>query len=162
MTMDDCMVMPNSDNSLLNLHTHGLMVSPYARQPATGQAVFGDRIFECTSSQSRQGHIVGDAMRYEFTLNDTAPGQSHPLGIDWIHPHVHGIAKAQVSSGMASMIVVGDINKQLCAMPSPDGAAPPAQCQDRIPPEAVKHLILKDAQIVKKTASPDSYSTYAD
>lgn len=162
MTMDNCMVMSGSDNSLLNLHTHGLMVSPYARQPATGQAVFGDRIFECTSSQSRHGHIVGDAMRYEITLNDNGPGQSHPLGIDWIHPHVHGIAKAQVSSGMASMIVVGDINKQLCAMPAPDGAAPPAQCQDRIPPEAVKHLILKDAQIVKKTASPDSYSTYAD
>jgi hypothetical protein len=162
MTMDDCMVMPNSDNSLLNLHTHGLIVSPYAKQPATGQAVFGDRIFECTSSQSKQGHIVGNSMRYEIMLNDNGPNQPHPLGIDWIHPHVHGIAKAQVSSGMASMIVVGDINKQLCAMPSRDDAALPARCQDKIPPEAVKYLILKDAQIVKKTTSPDSYCTYAD
>jgi hypothetical protein len=146
--MDHCMVMstktPNeyaSDNSLLNLHTHGLLVSPSARQ-TDGQTTFGDNIFSCTSSQMKNGSVVGNTMHYEITLKDTAAGQAHPSGIDWIHPHVHGIAKAQVSSGMASMIIVGDINRQLCAQPEHDQAAQPAKCTTSIAMSAVKHLML--------------------
>jgi FtsP/CotA-like multicopper oxidase with cupredoxin domain len=170
-TPDHCMVTPGSapneygsDNSLLNLHTHGLLVSPYAEQIANGKAVFGDNIFSCTSSQPKNGNVAGDAMRYEITLNDTGLNNPHPLGVDWIHPHVHGIAKAQVSSGMSSMIEVGDINKQLCALPSPDGAPLPTHC-DSIAQNAVKHLILKDAQLVKLASQPDLpdvYTNYAD
>jgi hypothetical protein len=133
-TPDHCMVMPMHDDSLLNLHTHGLLVSPYVKQRPNGGPVFGDNIFSCTSSQTKNGSVVGNAMRYEITLNDTGLNKPHPLGIDWIHPHVHGIAKAQVSSGMASMIVIGDINKQLCALPSPDGAPRPRIARTKFQP----------------------------
>ncbi|MFY9956603.1 multicopper oxidase domain-containing protein [Bradyrhizobium sp.] len=161
-----CMVMEGTDNSLLNLHTHGLLVSPYAAKDAAGLR-FGDNIFHCASAQGAGGPgspVVGDTMRYEITLADIAPHQQHPMGIDWIHPHVHGAAKAQVSSGMASMIVVGDVNEQLCIKPVPDGGPTSAQCET-VPADAVKHLMLKDAQLVKRVGqptTPDVYSNYAD
>src|SRR6202043_3385483 len=115
-------------------------------------------------STSSGSPVVGNTMRYEITLADIAPHQQHPMGIDWIHPHVHGLAKEQVSSGMASMIVVGDVNEQLCVKPAPDGGPPPTHCQT-VPQDAVKHLMLKDAQLVKhvgQPTTPDVYSNYTD
>lgn len=150
-----------TDSSLVNLHTHGLIVSPY-KKTSGGKTIYGDNIFDCTTSKSAGGSVVGSKMRYEIALDDTAPGKAHPLGVDWVHPHVHGIAKAQVSSGMASMIVVGDINKQLCAMPSPDGEPSPSHCVRNIPDDTIKHLLLKDAQIVKTKDHPDRFTNYAD
>jgi FtsP/CotA-like multicopper oxidase with cupredoxin domain len=162
----DCMAMEGTDSSLLNLHTHGLLVSPYATMDRSGLR-FGDNIFHCASAKGPGGvgdPVVGDTMRYEITLGDIAPHQQHPMGIDWIHPHVHGAAKAQVSSGMTSMIEVGDVNEQLCVKPAPDAGLPSAQCQT-VPADAVKHLMLKDAQLVKRAGdsiAPDVYSNYAD
>ena len=166
-TPDHCMVQagsnPNeygSDNSLFNLHTHGLLVSPYAKQISAGK-LFGDNIFSCTSSSSIGGSVVGSGMQHEIALENLTLNREHPLGVDWVHPHVHGIAKAQVSSGMSSMIVVGDINKQLCVKPAPDGEQHASNCVN-IDTRDVKHLMLKDAQLYKRTDSADYYNNYAD
>ncbi|MDH6233292.1 FtsP/CotA-like multicopper oxidase with cupredoxin domain [Mesorhizobium soli] len=162
-TPDHCMVMDGTDDSLLNLHTHGLLVSPYQRKSNSGH-VFGDNSFSCTSAQGTNGAVVGKTMHYEMTLDDIGVNGPHPLGIDWIHPHVHGIAKQQLASGMASMIVVGDVNAQLCAKPSPDGKTQLNHCV-QISSKAVKHMILKDAQLMKYVSdppAPDVYHNYTD
>ncbi len=152
-----CMSQVNSnafDNSLLNLHTHGVLVSPYAKDNGKDK-LFGDNIFSCTSSSSANGSVLGATMRYNMTLNDIAPGKPHPLGIDWIHPHIHGLAKAQVSSGMSSMIIVGDINKQFCVKALNNKEKSSSHCLP-IQPSNVKHLLLKDAQLYKKAGQADN------
>ncbi len=113
-----------ADNSLFNLHTHGLLVAPDKRQGPNG-IVFGDNIFTCPSN--------GEGRSYDIAMN---PGgaQPHPTGSNWFHPHVHGIAKAQVSSGMAGMIVV------------PDTAA------DESEGRVWRDILLKDAQLVQPVA----------
>ena len=143
-TPEECMSMDGKPG-LLNLHTHGLLVPPYAR---TGAAppVFGDTVFHCVLKGASGGPVVADTMRYDIRLAELSPGVPHPLGIDWVHPHVHGLARAQVSSGMTSMITVGDVNDLLCARPAPGGGAAAKNCV-HIPPERVKHLMLKDAQL---------------
>jgi FtsP/CotA-like multicopper oxidase with cupredoxin domain len=63
------------------------------------------------------------------------------------------------------MIIVGDINRQLCAQPEPDQAAQPAKCTTTIATSAVKHLMLKDAQLVIPGTQADGinlYTNYAD
>lgn len=148
----ECMAM-DGKAGLLNLHTHGLLVPPYAR-PGAAPPTFGDTVFHCVlNGPGGGGGVVANTMRYDIGLADIAPGVHHPLGIDWVHPHVHGLAKAQVSSGMTSMITVGDVDDLLCARPSAGGSSPaggrPAKNCVRIPPDRVKHLMLKDAQLVQ-------------
>ncbi|MDE2579290.1 MAG: multicopper oxidase domain-containing protein [Hyphomicrobiales bacterium] len=145
---DHCMYMGSGDRTLLNLHMHGLLVAP-SRVKVGGKIVYGDYIFDCTSAGGSNGAVVGDRMRFDI---GAPPGVSHPRGDNWIHPHVHGLAKQQVSSGMASMIIIGAINKQLCAKPSPGGAPQPSTCA-QIPASAVRHLILKDAQLTRAGTS---------
>jgi L-ascorbate oxidase len=133
-----CMAMDTSDAGLLNLHTHGLLVPPYAHS-AAAQPVFGDTVFHCVADQpAASGSVLAKRMRYEIAIP-----KSHPLGINWIHPHVHGLAKQQVSSGMTSMIEIGQAGQQLCRQTQGGGRA----CAP-IDAARVKHMLLKDAQLV--------------
>jgi len=69
-----------------NLHTHGLHVSP------SGD---GDNIFVMVEP--------GSTHTYTYRIPD-----DHPPGTFWYHPHHHGTVAAQVSGGLAGMIVVED------------------------------------------------------
>ena len=72
-----------------NLHFHGMHIPP------TGTA---DNIFLQVPS--------GEALTYKFTLPRT-----HPAGLFWFHPHLHGSVARQVSRGLAAPFVVrGDID----------------------------------------------------
>ena len=144
-----CMAMPPDDAGLLNLHTHGLLVPPYAHTAGV-QPVFGDNIFHCVANQAAPtGSVLANQMRYEIAVP-----KSHPLGINWIHPHVHGLAKQQVSSGMASMIEIGQAKQQLCRQPQGGGGT----CVP-IDPARVRHMLLKDAQLVPNDTA---YAVQAD
>ncbi|MEO9149612.1 MAG: multicopper oxidase domain-containing protein [Burkholderiaceae bacterium] len=112
----------SSNGGLLNQHFHGLLVPPTAGQPGDPGQPFGDYIFTCT-------HGSGAAAERHYRM--TLPA-GHPVGIDWYHPHIHGIAKPQVASGMAGMLLVGD---------------PP--CSDPTVCGTVRPIVLKDAQLVK-------------
>ena len=137
-TQSSCMAMDSGDAGLLNLHTHGLLVPPYAHV-AAAQPVFGDNVFHCVADQAAaSGNVLAKQMRYEIVIP-----KSHPLGINWIHPHVHGLAKQQVSSGMTSMIEIGQAGQQLCRQTLGGGKA----CAP-IDAANVKHMLLKDAQLV--------------
>ena len=76
--------LPHHFNST-NLHTHGLHVSP----SGVADNVFRDMEPGATS----EAEIV-------------IP-EDHPRGTFWYHPHRHGSADVQISSGMAGALIVG-------------------------------------------------------
>ncbi|MGI8393041.1 multicopper oxidase family protein [Leucobacter sp. W1038] len=74
----------NEFGEMTNLHTHGLHVS------AEG------------NSDNPFVHIEpGQSFDYEIDIPD-----DHPTGINWYHPHHHGLAADQVFGGMYGAIVV--------------------------------------------------------
>lgn len=74
---------PHCFNSI-NLHTHGLHVSPTGRS---------DNVFVRVDP--------GQRFRYEY---DIPP--NHPAGTFWYHAHLHGSTALQVSSGAAGVLIV--------------------------------------------------------
>jgi L-ascorbate oxidase len=117
-----------------NLHTHGLIVAP--RPPTLNDPTFGDNVFVevynpangvPTPQPSHQhGDIKMDFVDYRIDI----PRQ-HPSGAFWFHPHVHGLSLNQVSAGLAGIISIGDVSNYVDA-----------------PPQTVRHLILKDMQVL--------------
>ena len=127
--------------NLTNLHTHGLIVQ--ARAPTVADPTFGDDVFvEIYNSANgtpvpqpthQHGSIVKDHADYRIDIP-----ANHPSGAFWFHPHVHGIALNQVSSGLAGIISVGEAGDYVRG---DMGHAP-------FPGEQVRHLILKDMQVL--------------
>jgi FtsP/CotA-like multicopper oxidase with cupredoxin domain/peroxiredoxin len=70
--------------NVMNLHTHGLHVSP---------AGISDNVLLEVAPQSTQ--------EYEIVIP-----RDHPAGTFWYHTHRHGSTAAQVSSGMAGVIII--------------------------------------------------------
>lgn len=75
---------PHGFNNV-NLHTHGLNVSPEGNQ---------DNVFLTFKPGD-------DEFLYEIRIPD-----DHPSGINWYHPHKHGSALHQLASGMAGFIMI--------------------------------------------------------
>jgi FtsP/CotA-like multicopper oxidase with cupredoxin domain len=105
---------PGGDNLYLNptnLHTHGLLVE--ARAPISSDPSVGDYIF--------------------VSVFNSANG-----GLFWFHPHAHGIALNQVSSGLAGIITIGNVSDY----------ARGNTAQAPLPDAQIRHLILKDIQVL--------------
>lgn len=124
--------------NLANLHMHGFLVQPDARRDAAGNLVYGDNIFVCGRKQTD----------YDIAMNGS--GEPHPSGVNWIHPHIHGIAKAQVSAGMAQMVVI-DAAADLRTAELPGGSSLPA-----------RNLLLKDIQTVRTPDNGGHFVNFAD
>lgn len=138
-----------------NMHTHGLHVRPGENPPDTpGSApTLSDDIFarlipredvqarlaagsDCDIPNDSDGIPLRPDERvgggtYEFRLGDVQgiPGQPHPPGTHWYHPHAHGSTHNQVSSGLAGFLVIegdvdAEINMRLAGTASPDPAIP--------------------------------------
>lgn len=117
-----------------NLHTHGLIVAP--RTPTVNDPTFGDYVFLQVYNSTngmpepetthQHGSIKMDVVDYRIDI-----GADHPSGLYWFHPHVHGISLNQVSSGLAGIITIGDVHDYV-----------------RGAPQVVRHLILKDMQVM--------------
>lgn len=124
-----------------NLHTHGMLVQP--RTPTLSDPTFGDYIFVSIFNSAngipvpqtthQHGPIVMDVVDYRIDIP-----ANHPSGSFWFHPHVHGIALNQVSQGMAGIITVGGAGDYA----SGDAVNTP------FPGASVRHLVLKDIQVV--------------
>ena len=80
------------DFSVVNLHTHGLHVSPLA----PGDEVVNTRV------KPNQMH------QYIYHIPDDHMGGTH-----WYHPHWHGAVSIHVNFGAAGMIIVEDAVNQL-------------------------------------------------
>jgi len=131
----------NLPMNLTNLHTHGLIVP--ARAPTLTDPTFGDYVFvEIYNSANgtpvpqtthQHGSIVKDYADYRIDIP-----LNHPSGAFWFHPHVHGIALNQLSSGLSGIISIGQAGNYARG----DAVATP------IPEDHVRHLILKDLQVL--------------
>lgn len=160
-----------SAGGLINLHTHGLLVKPYAKTGADPAANrYGDYVFDCVTGAAvftplPGGHVVGPSMNFADDLAERvgpgAPGQ--PFGINWFHPHVHGIAKAQVSLGMAGMILTGDPLTHLCLSVNPaTETCNTAQSQQLLAKTRVRNILVKDAQLVHLGGAGGRWLNMAD
>ena len=118
-----------------NLHTHGMIVEP--RRKGNGRDTWGDYAF-VFAYNTKNGpihvhpgmEVERDAIEYEIDV----PRQ-HPSGLFWFHPHAHGLSLSQVTSGLSGIITVGRVADY----------ARRAGASRR--PIAVRHLVLKDAQV---------------
>jgi FtsP/CotA-like multicopper oxidase with cupredoxin domain len=71
-------------SQISNLHTHGLHVSPMG---------YGDNVLNTIET--------GESWPAVITIPD-----NHNVGLDWYHPHLHGLTNEQVSSGLAGQLVI--------------------------------------------------------
>jgi suppressor of ftsI len=79
----------------VNLHFHGLSVSPQAP---------GDDVLTMLAHP-------GETLRYDVRVP-----ADHPPGLYWYHPHVHGQAFWQVAHGMSGAIVVEGLQRRIPAL----------------------------------------------
>lgn len=127
--------------NLTNLHTHGLIVP--ARAPTRSDPTFGDYVFTeiynpangtpVPQTTHQHGSIVRDYADYKIRIPF-----NHPSGAFWFHPHVHGLALNQLSSGLSGIISIGEAGDY----------ARGDLFGTRLPETHVRHLILKDMQVV--------------
>ncbi len=124
-----------------NLHTHGMLVSPHGPKP--DNPTYGDNVFVLTFNSANgkptmSPHMHSD-VRFDFTDYEIKVPKDHPSGLFWFHPHAHGLALNQISSGLSGIITVGDLKDYVCK----DRA-----CGEFISNVATRHLILKDMQVL--------------
>ncbi len=100
----------------VNLHTHGLIVSPTPFDDA--HPCPGDSIFQIVEPYLVTGSATTSRRQYKIPIPRAAipaaffglPGGKldHPSGLYWFHVHVHGVAREQVTSGMSGLLSIGD------------------------------------------------------
>jgi FtsP/CotA-like multicopper oxidase with cupredoxin domain len=132
---------PNDGHSIVNLHMHGMVVSP---TPASGCSPLGDYVFAQT--------VRGITTNYRFdipTKLDGAVGLGepyYPSGVYWFHSHIHGSARDEVQSGQAGLILItpADVTEDPTALVR-------AQAQQ------TRYMILRDIQLaVPHGRTPDA------
>ena len=99
-----------------NFHTHGLLVSP--RGPTPDDPTYGDNVFALTfnphNGTPEASPHMHSAVRFGTTDYTIKIPANHPAGLFWFHPHAHGIALNQISSGMAGIITIGSPTDYIC------------------------------------------------
>jgi FtsP/CotA-like multicopper oxidase with cupredoxin domain len=149
-----------------NLHTHGLLVSPYhptraglgpygdyvldVTQPR-GSLDFGTQIDNCGTplgTTEHRGHGLTDLPLHYSTFIPGQPGVSslatgeHPSGLFWYHPHPHGYSGSQIGGGTTGAITIGALTDYAC----PQGDGTPGNCT--ITNTNTRVMVLKDREIV--------------
>ena len=131
---------PNLYLNPTNLHTHGLLVparAPTHTDPSPGDyifvSVFNSANGHPTPQTHEHGSVVMDAIDYRIEIP-----KNHPSGLYWFHPHAHGLSLNQVSSGLAGIITIGSVGHYARG----DVERAP------VPDAQVRHLILKDIQVL--------------
>lgn len=140
-----------------NVHYHGLHVEPNYNADGSASDHFllrilprGDQERRLDSAKPELRRLLPDervgTADYRVHLGaarhgapEGAPAQPHPPGTHWYHPHSHGSAHDQVSSGMAGFFIVeGDvddaINEALAgtARPRPEEKTGPFEYRERL------------------------------
>ncbi len=124
-----------------NLHTHGLIVEP--RQATPANPTYGDYVYvlaypkgKLPSMQEPGLDYTDQPLDYDIYIPPT-----HPSGLFWIHPHVHGLALNQISYGMAGIITIGSVNSYATKSGVSTGVLSSSTTT------AVRYLTLKDMQV---------------
>jgi FtsP/CotA-like multicopper oxidase with cupredoxin domain len=163
-----------------NMHTHGLLVSPYTTgklrgdyvlglsaqsPPAPGQ-VLADACADAktaTESHGAHGDIVETLHhRIKIPARPTKLGQAdaldsgkHPSGLFWFHPHLHGYSASQLTGGNSGLITVGRLS-EYTQKEGDNNATPKGASNDQAPGKNMRFLMIKDAQI-DQAADPNKF-----
>jgi FtsP/CotA-like multicopper oxidase with cupredoxin domain len=160
-----------------NLHTHGLLISPYHPVRA-GTGPYGDYIYDVTmpvgsdvygAETDNCGTLLGDIphMGHGITSKtlhyvDLIPGTpgvsslesgQHPSGLFWYHPHPHGYAQPEVSGGTTGAITIGNLTDYAC----PAGDGTPGACS--ISNANIRVMALKDTEITPANTGAGMWTT---
>ena len=88
------------------------------------------------------------------------PGEplDHPSGLFWFHAHWHGMARPQVTSGMAGLISIGDPMTHLRVDRLENGVSQVDEAATRAlrAQTDVRYLALRDLQVEVTTCDPAS------
>lgn len=119
----------------VNIHTHGLIVEP--RQADATDPTYGDYVYVLGYPAGQMPSMVdpGETATDQPIQYDIYIPPSHPSGLFWFHPHVHGLGVNQISEGLSGIITIGSVSDYLSV---PGGANIPE-----------RFLILKDMQVLK-------------
>jgi len=98
--------------NVTNLHTHGLHVLP-AQDNVLLEITPNGFTSSSPSHDGIERHEYSYTYRYDIPkagqtgfFNGITPGQDHPQGTFWYHPHVHQSTALQTSSGMSGALIV--------------------------------------------------------
>jgi len=154
---------PDLVNNPTNLHTHGLIVEPH--RSTGGSDPYGDYVFveirnpknhsSCATpvASASNGAQPSPASRHDHEAGGVHPDMdvgdgaveyaihlvNHPSGLFWFHPHLHGVALNQVTSGMSGVITVGD---------PLDGCEGNTDCTAAMKAGTTHVLVLKDSEVL--------------
>lgn len=136
----------SATQNLINLHTHGLIVSPRRCAP------FGDSVYVATPPSTTSKYAITIPAKLPgSTFGGGGPDQPYPSGINWFHAHVHGQAMPDVMAGQSGILQVGDLLETLRATPKLSQEATAA-----LDKTDVVYLGLRDIQLeVKAGDTPD-------
>ena len=129
-----------------NLHTHGLIVEP--RKADRSDPTFGDYIYVLEYPAGKKPSMMHPGLVYtDKPIDyDIYIPKTHPSGVFWFHPHVHGLSLNQVSEGMAGVITIGNPDDYLGDQPGSYGL------HGRV---TVRNLLLKDIEVEKSNQVVD-------
>lgn len=111
---------------ILNLHTHGLHVSPRDNSdnvllnilPANSPQDGIDACKHGTHHDVEHKHVcIVGSFDYEFRIPD-----NHPAGTYWYHPHKHGSVSIHLGSGMAGALIIEDEKRGIDSLPAVQAA----------------------------------------
>jgi L-ascorbate oxidase len=155
---------PDLANNPTNLHTHGLIVEPH--RSTGGSDAFGDYVFvevrnptnhsSCTQppASAHRKAPPPDAHAHDAAAGGAHPDMDlaidggveyaihlvrHPTGLFWFHPHMHGVALNQVTSGLSGVITVGE---------PADECGRDADCRAAMMAGATSLLVLRDSEVL--------------
>jgi FtsP/CotA-like multicopper oxidase with cupredoxin domain len=150
-----------------NIHVHGMLVSP--RDAAKPEQGHGDNVFIAlcpNQDMSKGGTPLGtdvclnpnSGIDHNHLLEIHASNYAIPIpadhvpGLNWFHPHAHGVSAAQVGAGLSGLIAVGD----LCSYPL-EAAVRAEICETREGISVLRANIRERFMMLK-----DLQVTYAD
>ncbi|MEE3624819.1 multicopper oxidase domain-containing protein [Nitrospirillum sp. BR 11752] len=104
---------------VLNLHTHGLHVSPQKDSDNVLLNLYPAGTPDSVLALCAQ-HAGGDTSlchKGEFHYHIKIPDQ-HPAGTYWYHPHKHGAVALQLASGMSGALIIQDEKNGIDSLPA--------------------------------------------
>ncbi|MEA1672459.1 multicopper oxidase family protein [Nitrospirillum sp. BR 11163] len=145
---------------VLNLHTHGLHVSPQKDGDNVLLNIYpADTPADVMAMCARDAN--GDAslcQKGDFHYRIRIPDQ-HPAGTYWYHPHKHGAVALQLASGMSGALIIQDEKNGIDSLPAVRDAAEKVMLLQGI--ESVPNL-TSPQRVTCKSVYPFARCTYAD
>ncbi len=106
---------------VINLHTHGLHVSPKSPSDNVLISIFPTQTPQKPLQQCNTEYGEGNCVTGEFAYSYQIPA-THPSGTFWYHAHKHGAVSMHLADGIAGALIIEDPVNGLESLPSVQAA----------------------------------------